>query len=125
MVIFDYIFYRVAKAYFKRDGSSAITALISVSTVQCMLPSAFLLLLQKSFYSRESTHTYAKYEALFFVVCLLFALFLNHIKYKKMYFQLRDRWAGESNSDRVFRGIGVVLTIMFSWASVLILGILK
>ena len=124
-IIFDYIFYRVAKSYYKRDGRFAMTALISVTTTQIMPASAVVIFIQKCFYSRAITASYSKLEACLFVAFMLFALFLNHLRYKDKYFRLRERWEQETKVQKHIRGIAVVIAIIMSWISLLLLGIIK
>ena len=124
-IIFDYIFYRVAKFYYRRDGRLASTALISVTTTQVMPASAFIIFIQKCLYGREITASYSKLGAYLFVVVLLLAMFLNHLRYKDKYFRLRERWEHETKAQQRIRGVAVVIAIVMSWTSLLLLGIIK
>ena len=60
---FEYVFYRVAKFFFRRDGSTGIRALMVLTCIQGMGPSAGILFIQRHFYSRAETAPYAKAEA--------------------------------------------------------------
>lgn len=45
--IFDYAYYRIAKSYFKKDGSDAITAILTIALIK------FLYLLNIYFFCKD------------------------------------------------------------------------
>ena len=122
--VFDYVFYRTARFFYRRDGRGAIRALISVSTVQGMVPSALLVLLQRHFYTRQQLAPYAKAEAGFFCACLVGLLVRNYAVYPRRYQGLRTRWNDESALRNTLGGMGVIAAIVVSWLAVLSLGLL-
>ena len=122
-MFFDYLFYRLAKFFYRRDGAFASRAVITVSTVQFMLPSAIMLFIQKSLYGRDTTSKYSKVEAICFTSVLVFVVGLNFFKYRDKYRVFREKWKDETGSQKRIRGVGIVFLVLASWASLILLGI--
>ncbi|WES97374.1 hypothetical protein P2W68_21495 [Chryseobacterium arthrosphaerae] len=113
---FNYHYYRVAKFYYKRDGADATTALISVSAVQGWIIINILLIIREIFFNNEKL----KYGWVVFLVVMVGILFYNKKKYKNKYLELRSKWINEEKKDKIFNGILVILTIIFSWSLIFI-----
>lgn len=113
---FDYHYYRVAKFYYKRDGSDATTALISVSAVQGWLVINILLFIKELFFQDiELT-----YGWIVFLTVMIGVLIYNKKKYKNKYSELRNRWIHENSKDKAINGLIIILTIIFSWLLIFI-----
>jgi uncharacterized membrane protein len=118
--IFDYTYYRLAKAYFKWDGETASTAFIGLSLIQALLIAIVFFPVLKMFYTRADTAPYAKsFGTLGGIIFLLFC-FYNYKRYKGKYYNLSQRWKNESITQKRVRGFLLVLAI----PTILILGIL-
>ncbi|WP_312306295.1 hypothetical protein [Chryseobacterium sp.] len=113
---FSYDYYRVAKFYYKRDGADATTALISVSAVQGWIIINILLFIKEILFNNEKL----KYGWVVFLVVMVGILFYNKKKYKNKYLELRSKWINEEKNDKIFNGILVILTIIFSWSLIFI-----
>lgn len=113
---FSYHYYRVAKFYYKRDGADATTALISVSAVQGWIIINILLFIKETLFNNEKL----KYGWVVFLVVMVGILFYNKKKYKNKYLELRSKWINEEKNDKIFNGILVILTIIFSWSLIFI-----
>ena len=118
---FAYHYYRVARFYFKRDGIGAITALISVSSVQCWII-INLLLFFEGLCSNE-VEKFKYYKVLYFLV-VLSVFFLNKKKYNNKYLEYREKWKNEDFKKRRLKGIIIVATIILSWSLIFINGII-
>lgn len=113
---FDYHYYRVAKFYYKRDGSDATTALISVSAVQAWIVINILLLIKEVFFQ----DTKLTYGWIVFLGVMVVVLIYNKKKYKNKYSELRNRWIHENSKDKAINGLIIILTIIFSWLLIFI-----
>ncbi|WP_241310839.1 hypothetical protein [Chryseobacterium arthrosphaerae] len=113
---FSYHYYRVAKFYYKRDGADATTALISVSAVQGWIIINILLFIKEILFNNEKL----KYGWVVFLVVMVGILFYNKKKYKNKYLELRSKWINEEKNNKIFNGILVILTIIFSWSLIFI-----
>ncbi|KPH13812.1 hypothetical protein [Chryseobacterium sp. ERMR1:04] len=113
---FDYHYYRIAKFYYKRDGSDATTALISVSSVQGWIIVNILLFIKEFFFETEKF----KYGWIFFILIMVGIIFYNKNRYKDKYLQFRDKWINEKKREKAINGILVILTIIFAWSLIFI-----
>ncbi|MGV2449779.1 hypothetical protein [Chryseobacterium sp.] len=113
---FDYHYYRVAKFYYKRDGSDATTALISISAVQGWLVINILLFIKELFFQDIKL----KYGWIIFLAVMIGVLIYNKKKYKNKYSELRNRWIHENSKDKAINGLIIILTIIFSWLLIFI-----
>jgi hypothetical protein len=114
---FDYHYYRVAKFYYKRDGSSATTALISVSAVQGWIIIKILIFIKELFFQDINLK---KYGWIIFLIVMVGILIYNNIRYKNKYQELRNRWINENRKDKTINGLIIILTIIFSWLLIFI-----
>jgi hypothetical protein len=119
----DYAFYRIAKFYYKWDGSKAITAILAISGTQVMyvfLPISFTL---KKIYSRHELHPHSKEIATLGTIVFLAIVYINHNKYKALYSSLRRRWHNETIEQSFFRCIAVWIVMLFPVLGMLLLSI--
>lgn len=114
---FDYHYYRVAKFYYKRDGSSATTALISISAVQGWIIINILIFIKELFFQDINVK---KYGWIIFLIVMVSILIYNNIRYKNKYQELRNRWINENRKDKTMNGLIIILTIIFSWLLIFI-----
>jgi hypothetical protein len=115
MKIFDYIFYRIAKFYFKKDGTHASTAVTLLSVFQSFLINIiFLLVVKSNLNSTElsnSTRTIGYFGAFITVIVIL----LNYYRYNKKYLNLRDRWYNyETTFQNRIRGALILFAFIIS-----------
>ena len=112
---FDYHYYRVAKFNFKREGTHAFSALLSVTSVQ-LLALLNLFLFFESLFSHHEARKLFLYEKISFLLVFLVLLFINYKTYKKKYFEFREQWRHESKKMYIINGAIVILTIILSWS---------
>ncbi|PZQ98231.1 MAG: hypothetical protein DI539_29580 [Flavobacterium psychrophilum] len=117
---FDYHYYRVAKFYFKRDGIGAITALISVTSVQVWVLINILLFVEGLFYNEIEKFKY--YKVIYFVIVIGVFLY-NRNRYKNKYLDYRERWKNEDIKLKRNRGVIIIITIILAWSLIFINGI--
>ena len=121
---FDYVFYRIAKFYYKWDGSGASTATVGLSLVQVLYVGLVISGTIRSIYSRNETSPYSKTMGAIGAGILIVLIILNSIIYKDKYVLLRRRWGTESNPRKFVRGMGVLFFMLFPLLGMLFLGII-
>ena len=89
---FDYIYYRITKAYFKWDGREGISAIVAISVIQALLISCVAALAIRMVYARTDTAPYATVAGYFSVLILISLIVFNRFKYKQKYNKLRSHW---------------------------------
>jgi hypothetical protein len=122
--LFDYIFYIIAKFYYKWDGSSASTAIVALSLVQALLIGSVLSSIVKIYFARNETYKYSRGLGFFGVAIFAGLFFLNNSRYKNMYIPLKNKWLNEPPVQRFFKGISVLLLMLLSLGSMLFLGVI-
>jgi hypothetical protein len=112
MVIFDYIFYRIAKFFYKKDGIDAERALGILTVIYSILIGAILAIPYKLFFSPDNLN--APKNSLGYtgvILCSIFYL-INKYRYKGMYWRFSERWKDrESYNQYVLNGYLVVVSI--------------
>jgi len=111
MKLFDYIFYKITKTYFKLDGRTGTTGIAAVTLVQGLLlcDILFLVILLLSLgdltkYKKEITFTFA------IIILALFAL--NFYRYKDKYNKLKSKWKNQGEFKSLLGDILVILSII-------------
>ena len=110
MVIFDYIFFRVAKYFFKKDGSNAQRAFAVVTIVQTLLIGELFFTLDRYLLVTKISGDTAKFVG---IVIAGILLFLNHLRYQGKYFSYRVRWVENENLRAyIVKGFLVIAAIL-------------
>ena len=123
MKLFEYIFYRIAKYFYKRDGSDAIRALGIVSVIQGVLLADLLIIFLKLFVPGSVSEEYVKYGRIVGTAVALGLMFINYQYFKKKYWMLSDRWReSETSLQRKIRGWLVVFLIFAPFLILILLG---
>ncbi|MFA6084451.1 hypothetical protein [Mucilaginibacter sp.] len=112
MVIFDYIFYRIAKRFYKKDGIDAERALVILAVIHSLLVATILIIPYKLFISYNEfkiPKNILRIEcASIFIICYIF----NRYRYKGMYWSFSERWKDrESYNQYVLNGYLVIVSI--------------
>jgi len=112
----DYMFYRVAKTYYKWDRKSKITAYFSISLFLSLLfIVTSIAIMGKPFLQKHIN------EIKIIAICLqLLMLLLVYIRYKDKFEILNEKYRMESNNIRTFKGILVVLALIFPFILMII-----
>lgn len=112
----DYNYYRVAKFYFKKEGSYASTALIHVCLIVSMAFAPVIILFLIFIYTKfEIPRGVGKiYIRIISILYCLFIYLIVSRRYKEngIYLRLRDRWSEEDRKTKVLRGVGVILSVL-------------
>ena len=114
MIIFDYIFFRVAKFFYKKDGVDAFRAVCIVSVVQILLLGASFFSILRLIYNLSEiskfTQISVKFGGVFYILLLIF----NYYRYKVQYWKFSQKWNNETFQQRKLRGIMVLGVIFLS-----------
>jgi hypothetical protein len=103
MRILDYIFYRIAKFYYKKDGRSAFRAIAIISFLEGALAVNLFLIVRIIFFKQSDFEKYIKYGS-FIGVCIgIFLLVFNYFHFKEKYWKLSERWREEERVDLLLR----------------------
>ena len=103
MRLFEYVFYRIAKFYFKRDGSSAFRTICIISFSQGALLADFFLIVRLLFLQQSDLAGYVKYSRTIGIVLALMLMGVNYLFFKNKYWKLSDRWREAESKDPTLR----------------------
>jgi hypothetical protein len=121
---FDYIYYRVTKAYFKWDGRTGATGLAAVTMIQVFLITDFAVILTRAFLDRYVFAPYANQIATLFFGIVVVLMILNYRRYVGRYSKLKIYWKEEQPNVRRMKGFLVVVSIILPWVPLILLGLL-
>ncbi|ESU24658.1 hypothetical protein FLJC2902T_31900 [Flavobacterium limnosediminis JC2902] len=120
--IFDYIFYRIAEVYFKWDENSASTAIIAVAMLQTLIISDITGFILQLFYKRAETMQFVKTAKIIGGSLFLLLCFLNYLRYKSAYNDLKTRWINEPIQRRKMLGKLTIIALIIPWIALIVLG---
>jgi len=111
MRVFDYVFFKVSKTYFKFDGRTGATGIAAVTIVQSLfLCDIFFFLIRISEVGDLSNHR-KQIGAISFVV-ILALFFFNIYYYKDKYNRLKNLWKSETELQATMGSIFVFCLII-------------
>ncbi|WP_113662737.1 hypothetical protein [Pedobacter nanyangensis] len=113
--IFDYIYYRINKAYFKWDGRNGITSIIGLSMIQSMLIADCFAIIIKQIFDRDQLIPFAKTIAAGWTIIFFIFLVWNFFRYKDKYNFLKNKWKTETKTIRIIRGWAVFGSLVLPW----------
>jgi len=116
---FEYHYYRVAKFFFKRDGTNALSALLSVSSVEFWIILNILIFFESLLFEHHKRKLFL-YEKVFIFILFSAVIYYNYRKHHKQYLKYRERWKDEPKKKSVLNGIIVILTLLISWGLIFI-----
>lgn len=109
MVYFDYVYFRTAKFFFKKDGADATRALAFLSMTQSILLFELFFTINRYLLKLPIKGSDTKLAAIIFT---FFLCYLNHLRYKNKYFLFRQKWFNEENLLYTIKGYLVLLALM-------------
>ncbi|HRF34092.1 MAG TPA: hypothetical protein PLM56_11385 [Cyclobacteriaceae bacterium] len=111
MKIFDYIFYKITKAYFKLDGRTGATGIAGVTIVQCFLLADIFFFIVRLLKIVDLT-PYSKIITSIASIVILGLFALNYHRYHQRYNKLRFLWKSETEFQSSLGGIFVFFSIL-------------
>jgi amino acid transporter len=113
MILFDYIFYRVAKFFYKKDGIDAFTGLCTVGLIQGLTVGVLAFSILRSIYGLSETAKITKGSGLIGVSIGVLFLIFNYLRYKGKYWRFAEKWTdNETQQQKEVRGLLVVMAIL-------------
>ena len=112
MFFFNYIFYRIAKLRFKRDGTDAGTAVTLVSLLQAILLEFIIQPIFSLIFTRNELALHAKQIGWFAGFIFILLLIYNYRKYDNKYDEYHNRWQGKKSFTRFYKGLLVIISFI-------------
>lgn len=119
--IFDYIYYRLNKFYYKWDGENGTTSVIGVSMFQSMMIGNTIVIILKIILTKEQLKNTSKTLVFLIITIFIVLEIYNYFIYKNKYSVLKERWKDETNKDKIQRGILVILALVSPWVLIVLL----
>lgn len=120
---FEYIYYRLTKLFFKRDGRRGFTGIAFISLMQGLIAGAFLLQISKWTLTEEIRALCRTEIGYLAVLITIFILIYNYKKYNDMYNKCRYYWKDETKEIWLLKGFYVFLTFLVPLALILVVGV--
>lgn len=120
---FDYIYYRITKAYYKWDGEPGYTSLIGISMIQLLLIMDFFVIILRLLYERNVTKNFLLEGKIVIIIIFIILNIYNYRKHKGTYKELIAYWKYEDKATRIKKGMLVLLTLIIPWAPIILIGI--
>jgi hypothetical protein len=123
MTAFNYIFYRLAKFYYKRDGIEAPRAKGFLTLLQALIVLDILGIIFQSLISLKELSKYSKLGGFTGVAIAVVLMIFNDYYYKGKYWRFADRWRNkETTSQKIIRSFLVFLAFLVPILVFLFLG---
>lgn len=113
--LFDYIYYRSVKLYFKLEGRNGITSTILITVTQTLILLDLLLCVLTILFSREAARNNIDLIEFSFVIGFLIFLFFNFKRYKNKYFEFKRYWSEETSMIKFYKGVLSLIVIIIPW----------
>ncbi len=111
----DYIFYRLARFFFKGDGKLAHRALIIVSTSELLILIGLAILVARSFLTRDEIHSLTP-GPIFPLILYVLTIAFNFFYYRNKYEIFERRWeSSETPKQKYTRGVLVVVAVILPY----------
>src|SRR5688572_11591556 len=120
---FNYIYYRITKAYFKWDGRTGITGIVGITMIQVLLLMDMNAIFNVLFLSRNQTNDFVNFGKWVYLVLYFVLLGINYKKYSGQYNSFRAKWKEESKRQKVRKDVMVVLSLLVPWIPLILIGI--
>lgn len=109
---FDYMYYRLTKAFSKWDIGQGSTAIAFIALCQLMpIVDINGLIIYALFDRAERTMIFSYYK--FIIIGLgIFLVIYNYKKYSGKYWALNKKWNDETKAKKIWNGIIIILAIL-------------
>ncbi|MDB5280967.1 MAG: Uncharacterized protein JWO06_42 [Bacteroidota bacterium] len=123
--IFDYIYYRVCRMFFKWDGTGGNRGLFAVAMIQAVFIADILLLIVSISWGRKIMFPYSKAIGFACVSLVVILVILNSRKYGNRYNEFDVKWGAEPGFKQILKGFLVVFSILMPWIGLFLVSQLK
>jgi hypothetical protein len=112
---FDYIFYRVCKAYEKRSKTKEVYGVTIISLTLTILLIDIIFILSKIIipFSRYKIYS-QRYEYVFITFLIIIGLF-SYFRYIRKFEILDGYWKNEVKNSRILKGYVVLISLIAPW----------
>jgi hypothetical protein len=105
----DYMFYRIEKVYFKKEGEGTFSACMVISLFfMFLILSPSLIILNKEFIKANKTLL-----MILTIAIQLTFLFITYTRYNKIGDSLKSKWDNEKEPNKTNHGILIVFILLF------------
>ncbi|TDM00458.1 MAG: hypothetical protein C4K58_04430 [Flavobacteriaceae bacterium] len=110
--IFDYVYFRIARYFFKRDGYEASTATHVITLIVFMFLLGISLITSDSILKLRNSNVKLPFwiKLIMFAIIFVIQYFVDK-RYKGKYEEYAERWGDEKDSVKFFKGILVLIFI--------------
>ena len=124
-LFFEYLYYRICKAFFKWDGVEGNRGIWAVTMVQTLTVFDLILTFFSLLRGRSSLFSYSTILGMSAVVILFIVMFLNGRKYDGRYQEFDARWKDEPENKKILKGFLVLLVMVVPWIGLFLISKLK
>ena len=114
-IAFDYMFFRIAKAYYRWDGKQGITAIFTISLFYCSLLFIPLITYTRAFYGKSFLIYNESFIKPFLIILPLIILIFNTLRYWGKFDQLNEKYKNENLKSKKLKGILIIVTLSLPW----------
>src|SRR5690554_4360845 len=118
--IFDYIYYRLNKFYYKWDGYNGIRSFIALSMFQTLIISNVAGIILKIIFTKEEIRNLPHFAPIVIGIFIALEVY-NYFRYKGKYSTLKERWKDETKKQSVQRGLLVILALALPMVLIVLL----
>jgi len=111
--VFDYIYYRTAKFYYKWDRETGLTAILALTGMQALFIAEAIMIPLDLIYPMSVTRQYAKLCGYITVGIIILIGFFNFRIYYNQYGRIKSKWENEARS--LIKGYLVVFILAVPW----------
>ena len=111
MVIFDYVFFRLARWFIRYDGKDGTSAISVLSVVQIVWALVLFFEIKRLLTGTTQIPGGKGYGGVVGLVLVVASFAFNHRRYGKAYDTLATTWQDESSAQAVCRGVLVLLLV--------------
>ena len=113
MVLFDNLFYRMTRLFFKYDGKEGFSAIGYLSMVQLVWALVCFFELKRALTGTTRLEAWQGANGrVVLVVPVVVLLYLNHRRYRHAYERLHSRWQNETELQGFLRGLGALVLFL-------------
>jgi len=117
LILFDYLYYRLGRLYFKTEGKGTLLPVYIVALSQLLIFMDIYFCIHSLIYGvssdRNFVHQHFQLIVTFDIITFILLTIGNYRKYKNKYELFLEKWQGESRPLRIVRGIIIFLFLIF------------
>ncbi|RZK55445.1 MAG: hypothetical protein EOO87_07850 [Pedobacter sp.] len=109
---YDYIFYRLAQWFFKKDGKSGIRAIALISSSQSFMVGLIVLSNVDLFLTVEERNLHSQKVGYVGAVVFLLLYFVNYNRFSDKYDRLQSHWEKEPKRKKIIKAFWVLISLL-------------